>query len=124
MKPWGFHYILNLQRCNANAIRNKQKIERFADVLVKRIDMVPFGRPQIQHFGYDNKAGFTLVQLIETSNICAHFVEFDNSAYIDVFSCKDFQTSDIDQTVHEFFKPHKIQSILLTRDASGSSFLR
>lgn len=46
--------------------------------LVKDIDMVPYGGPQVVHFGSGNKAGYTLVQLIETSNITAHFVEETN----------------------------------------------
>jgi S-adenosylmethionine/arginine decarboxylase-like enzyme len=65
--------------------------------------MVPFGPPQVHHFGSGNKAGYTLVQLIETSNITAHFVEETNDMYLDVFSCKPFQSDVVSETVREFF---------------------
>jgi S-adenosylmethionine/arginine decarboxylase-like enzyme len=41
-------------------------------------------------FGSGNKRGYTLVQLIETSDITAHFIEETNDIYLDIFSCKSF----------------------------------
>ena len=87
---WGYHLILNCGHCIPSTIRSKSTIERFAKTLVQKIDMVPYGEPQVQHFGSGNKAGYTLVQLIETSNITAHFVEETDDIYLDVFSCKPF----------------------------------
>ena len=87
---WGFHLCLDIAKCKPANIRCKANIERFTRHLVRDIDMVAFGSPQIAHFGSGNKAGYTLVQLIETSNICAHFCEENNTAYIDVFSCKPY----------------------------------
>jgi len=78
-------------------------ITGFAKTLVKRIDMVAFGQPQVVMFGSGNKKGYTLVQLIETSNITAHFVEENNSMYLDVFSCKDFNADVVKEAVTEFF---------------------
>jgi S-adenosylmethionine/arginine decarboxylase-like enzyme len=77
--------------------------------------MVPYGDPWVKHFGTGNKAGYTLVQLIETSNITAHFAEEDNSAYIDVFSCKDFKQKDVEEVVQNYFKPEHVHSRLLVR---------
>jgi S-adenosylmethionine/arginine decarboxylase-like enzyme len=67
--------------------------------------MKAYGEPQIIHFGEDNKAGYTLVQLIETSNITAHFCEQDNAAFIDIFSCKEFDPKDAKRVVDQFFRP-------------------
>jgi S-adenosylmethionine/arginine decarboxylase-like enzyme len=61
--------------------------------------MVPFGEPQIVMFGSGNKKGYTLVQLIETSNITAHFVEETDDLYLDVFSCKEFEEKDVIQMI-------------------------
>jgi S-adenosylmethionine decarboxylase len=93
-------------------------ISSFAKQLVKKIDMVPFGEPQVHHFGSGNKAGYTLVQLIETSNITAHFVEETNDIYLDVFSCKPFNPNDVKQVVHKFFTPAHMKQVFLTRQAS------
>lgn len=117
---WGYHLVLDCGKCAGQTIRNKQHIENFARALVKRIDMVAYGEPQVQHFGSGNKAGYTLVQLIETSNICAHFVEETNDIYLDVFSCKPFDTKDVEDVVREFFKPTVYSRIQFIRQAPRS----
>jgi len=114
---WGHHLIINAGACRSSAIRSRSHIRMFAMRLVKRIDMVAFGEPQIQHFGSGNKAGFTLVQLIETSNICAHFVEETDDMYLDVFSCKPFRVCDVVDECAFFFAPQTISTTLLARQA-------
>ena len=89
--------------------------------LVKDIDMVAYGEPQIVNFGSGNKAGFTLVQLIETSNICALFVPDDgnggNAMYLDVFSCKEYDDQIVINLVKEFFGAKYVRPNFLTRQA-------
>jgi S-adenosylmethionine/arginine decarboxylase-like enzyme len=114
--PWGYHLAVNAARCCPRSIRNADHITSFTHALVNRIRMVPFGDPQVVHFGIDNKAGYTLVQLIQTSNICAHFVEETNDIYLDVFSCKDFKEEDVRAVVSDYFKPGRIDARLLIRD--------
>ena len=79
--------------------------------------MVAFGEPTVVHFGTENKAGYTLVQLIETSNICAHFVEESNDIYLDVFSCKPFEPADVESVVNLYFAPKRTNAIFLNRQA-------
>lgn len=117
MNAWGIHSIFNLYRCCPISIRNRNTIACFSADLVKRIDMVPYGPPQIVHFGVDGKAGYTLVQLIETSNIMAHFVEETNDAYIDVFSCKEYNTNDVLKCIQDYFKPVSVQVVRMERKA-------
>lgn len=112
---WGYHLVLNLSRCNPKYIRCANNVGAFSDILVKRIDMKAFGRPQIVHFGEADKAGLTLVQLIETSNIMAHFSEDTNSAYIDVFSCKPYNPKIVEEIAKEYFQPQKIETTYLER---------
>ena len=114
---WGFHLIIDAARCNAKSIRSKSHIAKFAKVLVKKIDMVPYGEPHVVHFGSGNKMGYTLMQLIETSNITAHFVEETNDMYLDVFSCKDFNQDIVNKLVKEYFEPEVIHQRFLYRDA-------
>jgi S-adenosylmethionine/arginine decarboxylase-like enzyme len=112
---WGKHLILDVRGCTPRLIRCPFHITDFSNTLVKRINMVPFGAPWVQHFGSGNKAGYTMVQLIETSNLVAHFAEEDNSAYIDVFSCKDFQKEDVEELVHQYFGPQWMTSRVVLR---------
>lgn len=117
MRAWGLHCVSNVFRCNPYSIRDATNIYNFNKALVQRIDMKAYGPPQIVHFGTGNKAGYTLVQLIETSNICAHFVEETNDFYLDVFSCKPFRQEDVDAVIQRYFQPTSIQSYTLLRQA-------
>ena len=112
---WGYHLILDSSKCMRGAIRCPNIITQFSDNLVKKIDMVPYGRPQVQHFGSGNKAGYTLVQLIETSNIVAHFVEETDDMYLDVFSCKKYDPEIVKNVVEYYFKPIQSHSKFLIR---------
>lgn len=117
---WGYHLLINAAKCKPESIRSSVNIDRFARNLVKKIDMVPYKNPHIVMFGSGNKKGYTLVQLIETSNICAHFVEETNDLYLDVFSCKDFNTAHVRDTVIQYFGHDmtKVDMKFLQRDAS------
>ena len=112
---WGKHVILTARRCHPLSIRCVTNIETFSNELVKNIDMVAFGTPQIVLFGEGDKRGYTLVQLIETSNIVAHFVEATDDIHLDVFSCKDFNHMTVEHTVRKYFFPEEISSKIVLR---------
>jgi len=118
MAYWGHHLVANFGKCSPSSIRCAHNITNFSNALVKKIDMVPYGEPLVKHFGSGNKAGFTLVQLIETSNITAHFVEETNDIYLDVFSCKHFDKNVVHDMVQTFFKPSTTKIMLIKRQAS------
>jgi hypothetical protein len=118
MTHWGYHLILNGRNCIPTSIRSAQHIGVFTSTLVNQIDMVPYGKPEIVMFGTGNKKGYTLVQLIETSNICAHFVEETDDIYLDVFSCKPFDEKVVKKVVDNFFSPATMDTKLILRDAS------
>ena len=117
---WGYHLILDCGSCSNN-IKDKNTIELFSKTLVEEIKMVPYGEPIIEYFGTGTieNSGYTLIQLIETSNITAHFVDYDNSAYIDVFSCKEFDEQTVVELVYKFFKPKNIITKNITRQAKS-----
>jgi S-adenosylmethionine/arginine decarboxylase-like enzyme len=117
MSHWGYHLMLDCSSCNHDAITDHDTIYRFTKKLVKDIDMVAYGEPQIVKFGHGDKQGYTLVQLIETSNICAHFVDENDTAYIDVFSCKPYDDQVVEDLVVEFFGAAKIRKNFVTRQA-------
>ena len=114
---WGYHLILDAAGCDLASISDGENIKAFARELVVAIDMVPFGEPQAVHFGTGNKAGYTLVQLIETSNICAHFVEEHSHFYLDVFSCKDFNPETVIDVAKKYFKCTHFKTAFIERQA-------
>jgi len=102
---WGFHLALDIGRCNPKLIRCPINIGNFSSALVRRIDMEAYGEPQIVLFGEGNKQGYTLTQLITTSNITGHFCEQDNAAFLDIFSCKPYEVETAVQCVKNYFEP-------------------
>lgn len=116
---WGYHLILDCAGCDKEKITSKETVAAFAKEMVKRIKMKAFGEPIVEHFAtHDPKAaGFSLVQLIETSAITGHFVDDDGSAYLDIFSCMTFDIETAKSVVTEFFGPQSIKVTYLTRQA-------
>ena len=117
LRTWGKHLVLDAAGCSPKRIGSATVIKNFTNDLVKQIDMVAYGDPQIVMFGTGNKKGYTLIQLIETSNIAAHFVEENNTMYLDVFSCKDFDPEIVKKLVHEYFHAQSFSSRVLLRQA-------
>jgi S-adenosylmethionine/arginine decarboxylase-like enzyme len=117
MSYWGYHLIVDAGNCDLTKITDGANITAFAKDLVKRIDMVAFGEPQVVNFGTEDKAGYTLVQLIETSNICAHFANSTKATYLDVFSCKPFDIETVKKCVEDYFNPESMRVYYLTRQA-------
>lgn len=106
-EPWGYHIMVDVHGCDIGAITDAEVVKGFAKALVEAIDMKAYGEPQVVDFAnHDpNKGGFTLVQLIETSNITAHFVSATGDAYFDVFSCKPFDITPVVTTINTYFNP-------------------
>jgi S-adenosylmethionine/arginine decarboxylase-like enzyme len=117
VEPWGFHLILDVAGCDQNAINNRDVIHAYVKELVPAIDMIAYGEPQIVRFGTGDKEGYTLVQLIETSNICAHFCTESATGYLDVFSCKPFDPNVVFELTEKYFKFKTQKHALLTRRA-------
>jgi len=117
MRSWGLHAIVNAFKCPVHRINNKLVIHDFTVDLVKQINMVAYGHPMIQFFGEGNKAGFTLVQLIETSNITGHFCDESGDAYLDVFSCKEFNPEVVKHVIQHHFEPQSLDLKVFERQA-------
>jgi S-adenosylmethionine decarboxylase len=117
MSHWGYHLMLDCSGCNTG-IASKDTIYNFVKDLVKRIDMVSHGEPIIEYLlPGDPKQGYSLLQLITTSNISAHFMELDGTAYFDIFSCKPFDIETAKNIVSEYFSPKKMRVNFITRHA-------
>jgi S-adenosylmethionine/arginine decarboxylase-like enzyme len=102
---WGIASSIDVYDCDPNTIRDAQKIKEFVVLLCDLIKMKRFGETQVVHFGEEERvAGFSMVQLIETSLISAHFANLTNTVYLDVFSCKPYDLKAIERFSRGFFK--------------------
>ena len=114
---WGIASAIDIYNCNPIKIRSAETIRRFVIELCDLIEMKRFGDTQVVHFGEDEKvAGFSMVQLIETSLISGHFANLTNAAYLDVFSCKPYLPETVQEFAEEFFGgTHSNLSVTLRR---------
>lgn len=119
-KYWGMEAVCDVAGCDILKVTDPAHIGDFARDLVQRLDMEAFGEPEVVHFGKDEKAGWTLIQLITTSNIIGHFNDVDGSAYLNVFSCKSFTPDIVEQAIRDWFDPDSIKTTFLIRNAHNS----
>lgn len=103
--PWGMELQLDLYDCDADLIRDAKAIKKFVRQLCKKIEMKRFGTCKVVNFGEDERvAGFSMTQLIETSLISAHFRNENNTTYLNVFSCKEYDVEKVVKFAMKFFK--------------------
>ncbi len=116
---WGYHLMLDCSDCDRDQLKSKSNIYNFVKTLVERIDMVAHGEPVIEFLcpGDPSKEGYSLMQLITTSSITGHFIDYDRHIYLDVFSCKTYDIETVKNTVEEFFGSKKIRVNFITRNA-------
>ena len=101
---WGIASAIDIYGCDPDKIRDAELIKRFVVELCDLIEMKRFGETQVVHFGEDEKvAGFSMVQLIETSLISAHFANKSRATYLDVFSCKAYDPEKVRVFAQEYF---------------------
>jgi S-adenosylmethionine/arginine decarboxylase-like enzyme len=115
---FGQELILNLYDCDLETISSGEKIKQFAITLCDDvIHMKRYGEPLVPHFGHDNPvtSGYSLVQLIETSSITAHFSEYKKAVYLNIFSCAWFDAEKATAFVQEYFKAKSVVTSLLKR---------
>jgi len=81
--------------------------------LCELIDMKRYGECHVVNFGEEERvAGFSMFQLIETSNISGHFANASNAAYLNIFSCKMYNTELVEDFAKKFFEAEDSQMIV------------
>lgn len=101
---WGIASAIDIYDCDPHSIRDAELIKKFVIELCDLIEMKRYGETQVVHFGEDERvAGYSMVQLIETSLISAHFANQSNAVYLDVFSCKPYDPDVVREFAQEYF---------------------
>ncbi|MBN2184685.1 MAG: S-adenosylmethionine decarboxylase [Candidatus Krumholzibacteriota bacterium] len=101
---WGIASAIDIYGCDPDMIRDADRIRSFVIELCDLIEMKRYGETQVVHFGEDERvAGYSMVQLIETSLISAHFANQSNAVYLDVFSCKPYDPEVVREFAQDYF---------------------
>jgi S-adenosylmethionine/arginine decarboxylase-like enzyme len=116
---FGQELVLNLYECNLKTISSRTAIRKFVISLCDDvIHMKRYGKAFIPHFGHENPitSGYSLVQLIETSSITAHFSEYKRSIYLNIFSCAWFDPQVTAAFCKKYFGAKKVKARLWKRE--------
>ena len=116
-KIYGKELILDLYDCDPKIIRSKKKILEYSDRICKLIKVKKYGKTFVERFGGSSGwgEGYSFFQFIEESSISGHFIENENSAHINIFSCKNFNDKKAAAFTKKFFNAKKIKKKILIR---------
>ena len=115
---FGWELCIDVWECDPSLLCDGEYIKRFlVDLCDDVLKMRRYGSPFVERFGLDNPivAGYSAVQLIETSSVVCHFAEQSRSAYFDVFSCKEFDATEVIEFCAKSFKGRCAHSHAITR---------
>ncbi len=116
---FGQELTLNLYNCSLEKISSGAEIKKFVIELCDNvIKMKRYGEPFIPHFGHENPmtSGYSLVQLIETSSVTAHFSEYKKSVYLNIFSCAWYDPQMTRDFCVKFFEAKRFEEHLIMRE--------
>ena len=117
MKTYGKELIIDLHNCDASTF-DRMSIKQYFIKLCDQIDMercklswwddhgVPEEEKQIEK----HLKGTTAVQFILTSNIVIHTLDLLGAVYINIFSCKDFDSDRAMNFTAEWFTGEIVSS--------------
>jgi S-adenosylmethionine/arginine decarboxylase-like enzyme len=76
---WGYHALFDCQSCPIERVTSEENIREFINEIVSAIDMT------------------------------GHFSDKTGDCYIDVFSCKEYDTDVAADVIDDFFRPEEVK---------------
>jgi S-adenosylmethionine/arginine decarboxylase-like enzyme len=113
---WGYLASIDLIDCDPDKVRDKKTIEKYIKDLSEVIKCHLYGPPTIARIGEGKRLyGWSFTQLVTTSSITGHFIESNNTIYIDIFFCNYFDPDVAAKFTKDYFKARAMDVHLLTR---------
>ncbi|MCH7535620.1 MAG: S-adenosylmethionine decarboxylase [Bacteroidetes bacterium] len=117
MKTYGKELIIDLHNCDA-ATFNRRSIKKYFTKLCDLIDMERSKLSWWDDHGVSideqqtepHLKGTTAIQFITTSNIVIHTLDLLGAVYINIFSCKDFDSDIAMKFTAKWFKGEIVSS--------------
>ena len=122
LPAYGCELILDLHACDA-AKFTRGEIERFCTGLCELIDMErcdlhfwdDLGAPEEEQQTDPRTKGTSAVQFILTSTIVIHTLDLVNTVYVNIFSCKEFDTDEAAKFTANWFGSKDWTAQVVTR---------
>lgn len=116
--PWGFQLILDCFGCDTDSCCNLDRGYEFLDKICVHLKMTKQTQPYIFktcETTFPGKPGYSgWVPIIE-SGIQIHTSANNRFISIDVYSCKTFDSADVEEFVRAWFQPERVDTLLLHR---------
>ena len=92
-----------------NGTEKAFSLELSKDIEEKLMEMKRHGEPMFWHDNTDrpHMRGISAMQFIETSNIVVHALELLKTVFVNIFSCKEFDTKAAEEFTKFFSKQKK-----------------
>jgi len=121
-KPYGYELILDIHGCD-NSTFTRTSLKKFFKTLCAEIKMTrcklhfwdDVGVPAEEQQTSPHTKGTSAVQFILTSTIVIHTLDLLGAAYINIFSCKEFDKDKAEQLTKEWFKATECRSHFIER---------
>jgi len=122
MENYGKELVLDLHKCNISKF-NRKGIEIF---FIELCDLINMEREDL-HFWDDlnvpdeeketepHLIGTSAIQFIRTSNITIHTLDILKRVYLNIFSCKEFDSILTREFCVKYFKANKCHSTVFQR---------
>ena len=109
---FGPHLTLDLYSCDKSVLDDEDLIREFLHTLPDMIHMTKISDPHVTKYhgreGSFDKGGISAFVLIAESHISIHTFVEQRHAFIDVFSCKDFDVEKAEKIICDKFKPERV----------------
>ena len=113
---YGMELIIDMHECDTSTF-TKENLSKYFIELCKLIDMKRHGQPMFWHDDSNTPhlKGVSAIQFIETSNIVVHALELLKTVFVNIFSCKEFNTKTAEDFTKNFFKAKKVNVRVIER---------
>lgn len=114
---FGTELVLDLTGCDPRVIQSQGRLMAYCAEMVRTLGMRAYGPPLIERFGLgqEKTAGYTIVQLIETSSITGHFSEAWLTGHLNIFSCMPYDVDEAAAFTAGFFGGRETRRWVLHR---------
>lgn len=98
-----YHLIIDAYGCDTKQINDIAVIEQFVRDIAERIDMKILKGP-VTVEGIPENPGITCFTIVDFSHISIHTFTNSDEFYLDIFSCKPFDVTEITGFITETFE--------------------
>lgn len=123
MKNYGKELILDLHDCKNTHLFNRKYLKRF---FIELCDLIDMERCDLHFWDYVEEEaeyykapihlrGTSAIQFISTSNITIHTLDEMKRVYLNIFSCKSFNTRVAKKFCKDYFKGKIVTSQTIGR---------